>query len=401
MNEVLIGRQPIFTREKEVIGYELLYRSHAGPAAQITDGVAATNSVLARTFMDIGLQRLVGENLAFFNLPQELLRGDLEMPCEPSQIVLEVLEGVSIDGAVIEEIKTLREKGFRVALDDVINVDTIREVAPWIDIVKIDVLHVDRSTLPQMLDWLRQFPLTLIAEKVETADDFNYCFELGFDWFQGYFFSQPAIVREPKIASSALVILQILGMINSEGIGMDEFERMAVQDAALTFKVLRLINSAAFALNSEVTSIKQALSMLGLRKLRSLLTFMLHEHAQDRPLELSKLAVLRGEMAEKILEIAQVQIPGAFTVGMFSTMEALLGIPLPTALQQVPLSIEIKNALLYRQGVLGDVLSCVLAFERADWNEVRLMGLSNAQIQECFLQAAQAADANAALFDAT
>lgn len=391
MSDLLIGRQPIFDRHRNVVGYELLYRDSQVNRASFVDGHHATSTVLSRAFVEIGIDRLIGDKLAFVNLPDSMIRGDLELPALSQQVVLEVLEDVKITDDIIAALTELHERGFQLAMDDIVSIDDIQSVLHLVQIIKFDLVNVDRQQLPQQVASLRTLPIKILAEKVETEEEFQWCLSLGFDWFQGYFFCKPTIVSEKRIGSSALAIIQLLTKLSSADSSIDELEYLAKQDATLSYKILRIINSAAFGLKTNVTSLKQAINILGMRKLRSLLTFMLADHADDKPAELLHLAFLRGEMGERLLTLAGESAGGGFTVGLFSTLEALLGIPMPQILEQVPLAEEIKQALLTRSGRLGQLLCCIEAFEQGHWSDAKFLKLTPEQIRDCYWQAVEVA----------
>lgn len=390
MKEVLIGRQPIFDRSRNVIGYELLYRDSQVNRADFVDDHHATSTVFARAFVEIGIDRLVGDKLAFFNMPYSMIRADLELPALSQQIVLEILENVEINDEIIAALTELRNRGFLLAMDDIVSVAEIEAVLPLLDIIKFDLISIDRQQLPSQLESIRSLPIKTVAEKVETEEEFEWCLSLGFDWFQGYFFCKPTIVSEKRIASSAFTIMRLLTKLNSDA-SIVELEALAKQDAAVSYIILRVIKSAAFGLKTNVTSLKQAITILGMRKLRSLLTFMLAEHANNKPAELLRLALVRGEMGERMLDLAGEATDGGFTVGQFSTLEALFDIPMLQILEQVPLATEIKQALLERSGRLGQLLLCIEAYEQGNWPEVRFPGLTSEQIQSCYWQAVEVA----------
>ena len=233
--------------------------------------------------------------------------------------------------------------------------------------------------------------LKLLAEKVETEEEFQWCLDLGFDWFQGYFFCKPTIISEKRIATSTLTLIQVLAQLNSSEVSFDELDLLVRKDAALSYKILRVINSAYYGLEYHVTSVKQAIGILGIRKLRSLLTFMLADHDSDKPSELLQLAFLRGEMGERMLLMSGDIAGSGFTVGMFSTLEAIMGIPISEILVKVPLAEEIKTALVSREGRLGNLLCCIEAYEQGRWSDVVFMNLTAEQIGVCYWQAVEAA----------
>ncbi|MEZ6096946.1 MAG: HDOD domain-containing protein [Pirellulaceae bacterium] len=400
MSEILIARQPIFDRDSTVIGYELLYRGNETDRAVFSDGNLATSRVLSRAFMDVGVDNLIGDKLAFVNLPKEFIVGDLDLPIQESQLVLEVLEDVELDDEVIQSLELRRNEGYQLAVDDVVAVADVERALPLVHIVKIDLMSVDREKLPGEIQELKKYPVKLLAEKVETQDELNWCRDLGFDYFQGYFLCKPTIVREKKLSSSAITIMQVLALISSPDSEIEEVEHLVVKDVTLSFKILRLINSAAFGLNNEIKSLKQALSILGSRKLRALLGFMMLDQSDNKPIELMVTATVRAKMCEEILLRSDApDAASGFTVGFFSILDALLDVPLETLMEQLPLSLEIKDAIVHRKGRLGELLEHVIAYERGDWGNATFDNISNDAIQECYLSALRQAAETSKLVD--
>ncbi len=385
MPNVLIGRQPIFDRKLNVIGYELLYRDGEQNRAVITDGRLATSLVLSRAFMEIGVDNLVGDKLAFVNLPREFLVNEFDFPIAEKQLVLEVLEDIPMDEEVLGAIRNLQRRGFQIALDDVVSLDDFTEALPYVDILKFELMNVNRDQLVAQVERAKQFPIKLLAEKVETQEEFDWCKDLGFDYFQGYFLCKPVIVSERRLTTSAVAIVHILAEINMPDVQIESLESLVLRDVTLSYKILRLINSAAFGMKSEIRTLKQALSILGLRKLRSLLSIMLLDHTDNKPIELMAIAAVRGKMCEEILHMTGANdSPQGFTVGFFSVLDALLDMPLGSIVNEIPLANEIKEALAHRTGKLGALLKSVMEYEQGNWSEVGFCGLSPEKVLECY-----------------
>ncbi len=397
--EFFIGRQPIMDRNLSVIGYELLYRSGGDNRANFQHGNVATARVIANAFLEIGLDRLIGEKLAFINLPRSFILGDVNLPLKQNQLVLEILEDVELDAEVLAALTSLAARGYRLAMDDVVDADHVEPVLALVDIVKIDLMSVDRQKLPEQIARLRHHDVRLLAEKVENQEELTWCMELGFDLFQGYFLGKPVLIREKHLANSTTVVMQILAEISSTEAHLEKLERLMMQDMTLCFKVLRLINSAAFGLENEIKSLRQGLGILGFRKLRAMLGYLLLDQADNKPLELVVMALVRGKMAELLAQRVRLENPGeGFTVGFFSVLEALMDVPIAEILEQVPLSAEIKMALSGREGPLGEILNCVLAYENADWPATVLGDISPDELRQYYLTAIASAVESRRLF---
>ena len=194
MHNIFVGRQPIYNRNVEVIGYELLFRPYEGEKANVIDGDYATSQVILNTFMEIGLEEIVGEGLAFINLTRSFIEEKYPIPLLQNRVVLEVLEDINIDKNLIDSLNDLSKRGFQIALDDVINPSDIDPLLGVANIVKLDLMGLEFERLPEYVATLRCHKLKLLAEKVETQAEFDHCMELGFDYFQGFFLSRPNIV---------------------------------------------------------------------------------------------------------------------------------------------------------------------------------------------------------------
>lgn len=394
MSEIYVGRQPIYDRDLRVVGYELLYRRDPNiNRADFSDVDQACSQVLLDTLVEVGVENLVGKHMAFMNLSNSFLVGNYQIPVPHKQVVVEVLEDVVVDTALIERLETLQEQGFTIALDDFIYNDSLKPLLKLAHIVKVDILQLSRHELAEYVTLLKHHGIKSLAEKVETHEEFEYCMKLGFDYFQGYFFCRPKIVHGRTIAANRLALIELLAKINSPEADFRELSQIIRRDVALSYKVLRLINSAYYSLPSRVSSIEQALMYLGLKNLTNLISLIKLAKIDEKPSELTVTAMVRGRMCEEIAEkLREPSSQQFFTVGLFSALDALLDAPMQEVLTLLPLSDEVNAALLTRDGRLGEVLSATLAYERAEWEGVKVAGLTGQDISFAYFSAVAWAD---------
>lgn len=367
MYDIFLARQPIYTRSLEVHAYELLFRADQLNEARFLDGEDATSQVFINALMDIGLTDLVGTRPAFVNCTERYLLEGLPAPVVPTQVVLEVLEDILPTEQLIRAVKKLRQLGYLIALDDFVYDDSKRALVENADLVKVDVLAMSAAQLAQQVTLLKTFNKPLLAEKVEDFDTFSRCKALGFDYYQGYFFSRPNIVKGKHTPSSKLSIMQLLAKINAPDLEFRDLEKLIVQDVTMSYRILRYINSAMYSLPRKVESVHRAITLLGLKSIRSWINILAMSNVDDKPYELMKIALIRAKMCELLAQNTAVSSEAAFTVGLFSTLDALIDQPLEDVLDKLPLSDDINNALLNKHGMLGDILLTVLAYEQGNW----------------------------------
>ena len=229
MLDVFVGRQPIYDRRLNVIGYELLFRSHDADRAEFADGDRATSQVILNTFMEIGLERLVGNGLAFINLTRSFILEKHPIPLLNDRVVLEVLEDITVDEELVSALQLLSGRGYKIALDDVVNPRDLGPLLDIADIVKLDLADIERARLGEYADILRQHNVKLLAEKVETPDVFSICRGHGFDYFQGYFLCRPNVVSGRRMPGIRLSILRLLARLHAPDIDFRELEEISKQ----------------------------------------------------------------------------------------------------------------------------------------------------------------------------
>ena len=389
MPEVFVGRQPIYNRKLDVHGYELLFR-HSPDAgeASFRDGDQATSQVILNTFLELGAEHVVGDRLAFVNLTRGFIVGEYPLPVPPESVVLEVLEDVVPDEEVVRGLERLAGKGFKIALDDYTRRDYVEPLMALADIVKVDCLALGRRGVERALDQLSGFRGQLLAEKVENYEEFEFYQDLGFDLYQGFFLSKPKIVRGRRVPANRLGILRLLARLHDPSVQFDELERLISGDVGLSYNLLRYVNSAMFSMPRKVEAVGETLIILGVEPVRSLVSLILLSGIDDKPGDLIVTSLLRARMCYLLGEALEVENPHSyFTVGLFSTLDAMLDTPLPVILRELPLADEIRGALLAKTGRAGEALRCVMAYEQGEWGAAHVSGLSASDVKAAFLDA--------------
>lgn len=357
-----LARQPIYDRQLRVFAYELLFRADSSDQANVPDGDQATSDVITSALMDIGLDNIVGPHLAFINMTRAFLTGALPAPLVKERVVLEVLEDIAPDDELISAVVHLVQEGFEVALDDFVYRPEFDPLLKIAKIVKLDVLALDPKQLEADVSLLRDFDVMLLAEKVETYDDYKRCHAMGFDYFQGYFFCKPDILTGKRPDINRLVILELMAKLQDPNADAEVLEAIIIQDASLAYRLLRYMNSAFFALRSECKSMKHAITLMGSDTVKNLASLILMTHVgNEKPHELLVTGMIRGKMCELLGQADTKKSPEEyFTAGLFSILDALLDMPLPDVIESLPLGEDLKAALQDYSGPLGVTLKHVL-----------------------------------------
>ena len=385
----LVARQPVYDSAMTVIAYELLYReSLTAVKAGVFDPRQATLRVIANAALEIGLDRLAGDLPVHINFPRELLITEALLPLQPERVVIEVLEDVPAEPAVLAGIRRLRARGHRIALDDYSPRRSDRALLDVADIVKLCIAQVVGDELTRTVREMKDRGLKLIAEEVETVEQFEHCIALGFDGFQGYFLQQPQTFKAQRAPASKIGALRVIATISEEETSIVEVEKVLSQDVALSYRVLRCINSSYYNLPRKVDSIRQAVVILGLDNLRQLCTLVSLQGFDDRPPILFVNMMTRARMCEQLGKLAGQQQTGAFFItGLFSMLNVLTGMPTAQILEALPLSPPVTAALLAEEGELGAALKCVRAYERGRWEQVVFAKLPQNVIRAAYVDA--------------
>lgn len=388
MSHLYLARQPIYDRNLDVYAYELLYRAADEANAPEGLGDQATYTVLMNALTEIGLDDLVGPHYAFINLTRGFVVGDSVLPFSGNKIVVEVLEDIAVDEAVIEGVKRLSAQGYTVALDDFIYDESLRELVELADLIKIDLLALTREQLVEHVEILKRFKIKLLAEKVETQEEYELCKELGFDYFQGYFFCKPKILKRQRMPANQLAVMQLLSKLQDPDVDIDELGELVSNDVSLSYRLLRYVNSAMFSLPKKVESLHLAVVFLGLKAVKEMVMVLAMSGANDKPHELLVTSLVRAKMCELLASVSShANKEGCFVAGLFSVLDALLDMEMPELLQSLSLSDEINQALMTRDGVVGDVLAAVVAYEQGQWGLPVMQSFEQEHINKAYFDA--------------
>ncbi len=397
-HDIFIGRQPILDRDQRLVAYELLFRSSRRNAAGVVDQVAATANVINHAFVDLGIETALGPYKGFINCDDHLLLSDMLEALPADKIVLEVLETVEVTPIIVARCRELKARGFTLALDDFLHVeDKFRPLLDLAEIVKVDVMTLDDASLVRTTRNLQKWPLLLLAEKVESAALAERCHLLGYSLFQGYYFARPTIITGKKLRHSEIALLRLLGLVFDDA-ETAELEDLLKQEPALTMSLMRLTNSVGTGAHARVTSLRQAIDVLGRRQLQRWLQLLLYAApATGRfPTPLLQLAATRGRLMELLGGRVH---PGnrefedhAFMTGIMSLMPALMATPIEEILQGIGVGTDIRDALGGRLGELGALLELTESLEGRegpviDSLSAALPGLDAETVNGCLAQA--------------
>jgi EAL and modified HD-GYP domain-containing signal transduction protein len=389
MTEIYFARQPIYNRDLEIAGYELFYRQAAdADSADFLDAEIATSQVVLNTVGELGLEQVVGSHKAFINVARDfVVSGYLEMFAS-QQLVFEVAGSLVVDQQLLEVLQQLHERGYRFVLDDYRDDEANQALLSIVDYVKIDMLVTPQDEVQRMVELLRQRSIVLMAERIETQEVQEFCQALGFDYFQGYHFSQPKVLKFHGVRANQLSVLQLVSKLYQPDIDLEAIEALIRQDVSLSYKLLRYINSAYFNLPHRIDSIQRAIVLLGTRNVRAWATLVSLANIDNHRSDLITIALERAKMCELLAAAMGIkQKESGYTVGLLSVLDAMTQAPMANVLATLPLDEDINEALLRHEGPLGRILACTLAYERCDWEGLDTLGLEMNQINDAYMTA--------------
>ena len=375
MEEAFIGRQAILDQQKKVYAYEILFRSGLKNAFDPNlDGNIATQSVMVNAMLDFGMNKLVSDKRAFINFTEQnlLSRAPKLLPSE--NVVVEILETVQPTPEILEVVQELKHAGYKIALDDFVLMPGYEPLIEMADIIKVDFRITSDPEERKKLREILPKHVRLLAEKIETEEEFQQALEYGYVLFQGYFFCKPAVLHQKRLTSNALSKMRLLREINRQNFDFSSITGVISSDTNLVHKLLTYINSAGIGLTNHVSNLKQATVLLGASGVRRWVTLVsLQTFSEDKPPELFTLSLLRAKFCELIA--GDLKRPGltpdtGFLLGMFSLIDVLLTLPMEDVLKEVALSDDLNAALLGEDNDLRRLLDLVIAYEKGDWDTV-------------------------------
>jgi len=371
--EHFIARQPIFDTKGRVYAYELLFRSGLHNYFDCDDQDHAAASVIANSNLLFNLSEMTGSTKAFINCTRRVLLEDLMTTLPRQQAVVEVLEDIEPDEDLIAACQRLKQQGYTLALDDFVYHKNFEPLLALADIIKVDFLLSDVDEQKRLAQMMIPRGIKMLAEKVETHEVYEQAKEMGYQLFQGYFFAKPVIISRKDIPTNKVQFLRILKDVHAQDVDFKKLALTIQSEVSLSYKLLKLINSAAFALRHKVTSILQALSLLGLREIRSWVSLLsISSMADDKPAELVVSSLIRARMCEQLAQPCKMgdRQSDMFLMGLFSLLDVIMSRPIDEILEEITVEQDIVEALTGTQSELNQVLSLVVATEKGEWAQV-------------------------------
>ncbi|MFK7956938.1 MAG: EAL and HDOD domain-containing protein [Lysobacterales bacterium] len=391
MSEIFIARQPIFDTSVQVVANELLFRPLDADDAFEAD--RATARVMMSALVELDFDAVSGNKPVYINMTRPFLTGEQVLPLDRERIVLEVLETTVVDKPVLKGVSRLAAEGFHIALDDFHMDLSTAQLLPYAKTVKLDVLDLNEQQLADHVRKLKDLGKIVLAEKVETQNHFEVCKKLGFHLYQGYFLSRPELVSGRSIPDGLASSLQLLNKLNDPTVEVDEIERLIQLDVGLSYRLLRYINSSFFGFASTISSIRQALVMMGMVDIRRWASLLTLAKMRSEPTELLRLALQRARMCELLAEAAgQDDRARFFTVGLFSRLDSMLNVPMAEIVATLPLNDEFLKALIDGDGICGQALACCRDYECERINDAGFSILSFDAIRGAYIEALRWSD---------
>jgi EAL and modified HD-GYP domain-containing signal transduction protein len=390
------ARQPILDRNKVLYAYELLFRDGLSNVFPEIDGDEATSRMIEGSQFSFGLDDFLGDKPGFINFTLESLIKKYPSMLPKEQVVVEILETVQPGKRLLAECKQLKEQGYTLALDDYIHQPVWRHFYPFIDIIKIDFRSTDIDTIKSVQQAIVDFPhIKLLAEKVETNEEFQQALDMGFCYFQGFFFSQPEMMQTKALSPAQMTLAELLYETSKAEMDLTKITDVFQRDVSLSYKLLRYSNSSIFKRRAEIETIKQALVVLGQSELKKFLSLLFTAQiSSDKPAELMRMSMTRARFAEGLANIdGKVDTGKAFLTGLMSLMDAILDEPIASVMEKLPLAKEIKDALVEHSGKLAEYLTLIKYYETAQWQKANQamndLGIAPEKVPDAYHTAVQ------------
>jgi c-di-GMP-related signal transduction protein len=395
--DVFVARQPIFDRKKKLYAYELLFRSGMSNGFPGLDGNIATSSLLSSSFFTVGIEKISGGRKSFINFTEDLLIRGTPTLFSHKKIIVEVLETVQPTETIIGVCKDLCNKGYSLALDDFVYAQKFQPLIELSRIIKVDFRSTPLDEIEKMVDYLSKYPCKLLAEKIETYDEFKKALSMGFVYFQGYFFAKPEVLKNKEIPPSKLAILQLIADVNSSVFDVASLEKLINQDVSISFKLLTYLNSSFFSRLQPISSIRQAIAFLGERGFRLFVSLIATSRlADDKPDELIRTSIIRARFLEHIGQEVKMASSEFFMLGLFSLLDAMLDNSMEYLLSKLPLTDQVNDALIRRKGELFPFLRLVETYESGNWSDFgqarENFGISSEKVIQFYMDALGWAD---------
>ncbi|WP_105169595.1 EAL and HDOD domain-containing protein [Pseudoalteromonas sp. T1lg23B] len=397
--KVFVARQAIFNRRKQVVAYELLFRDGTSNSFPNIADDAATAKLIMDNQLNLGTRYLTSGKKALINIGPDSLNQELAhfLPCQ--DVILELLETVSPTSENYEKVKDLFHQNYRLALDDF---EYTKQWEPFLKLIRLVKFDIQQNSLDQIEELVGEFRqrknMKLLAEKVETEAEFEQAKEMGFHFFQGYFFAKPRVIQQNDIEINHAIVLLIYAEVLKPHMSIDKIARLFAQDTALAYKLLRLINSGVFPLKKRIESLKQALVYLGDERVKKFVGLIMTAHiAEGKPTELTRLSIVRSRFCELIAKSLNPNIKSmSFLTGLFSLLDAILDRPMDQVVSRLPFPEELQDALMGKHNLLYYILNVVKAYESGSWWQLQeacsLLNINDQRLPEFHADAIRWAD---------
>lgn len=363
-NNVLLARQTIFNQDNEAYGFELLYRGKQFDVTKLDDGFGSTGELLNNIFTCVVEENIARGKPLFINVDQHFIESPSFFPSQSDNIILEILESVPATPEILKKIKELRHIGFEFALDDYIFEEERKPFLPFVSIIKIDLLGCSFEKIKQGLPALKQYPVTLLAEKVEDLAMYDQCKALGFSLFQGYYLEKPKLVHGVKVSANKQVTLKLLCELTKPDIKIDEVAEIIACDPRLALKMMLLVNSSIFSFVRKIHDVKEAIVMMGIDAVKRWAMILLLVSESESPIEIFRVLLTRAKTLELFAANACPENQSDFfMLGLFSGLDAVLGISMEKMTQVISLSDELASALNDKIGTMGHLLQTLKQIE--------------------------------------
>ena len=377
MAEIFVGRQPIYTRDLDVYAYELMSHSANSDDSESAESDMATSQVIINAFMEIGIDKLVGNKTAFITLTEHFLQSDYELPLPTDRVILKIPSYINVTDEVIKGTQRLANVGFKLALDNYLQHPSLQPLSSMASIIDINIENLPVAEIRAHLRILRKLHPVILADHVQNHDTYDICRDVGVDYIQGYFLNRPRIVRGETLDSNQMSIINLLSTLHNPETDTDTVVDIISKDVALSYKIIQLMNSAFFSRSTKIESIQHATVMLGRKQLCTWASMMVLSGMDNKPREQIRISMVRARSCELLAEKANLKpVDSFFTVGMFSSLDLLMNRSLEELIAPLPLADNVIAALLNREGELGEAINCTLAQEEGDWKNIRFANLS-------------------------
>ncbi|MCK5831569.1 MAG: HDOD domain-containing protein [Methylococcales bacterium] len=364
MTDILVGRQQILDCDLKIYAYEILFRGTDFDLNLKDGATSATNQVITDSILEIGLNGIVGSGKAFINFTAQNLLEKTPLHLPKDRIVIEVLEDVTVDFRIINHLREFSQQGYTIALDDFVYTPEWVPLIEFADIIKLDIMAMPLSETLATIEKLKAYDVKLLAEKVETREAFEVLKKAGCVLFQGFFFSKPNIVAGKRLGVNQIATIKLLSTINNPEVSFNELSTVITQDVGLSYKLLHYINSAFFSFPNKIESIHHGVTCLGISEIKRWVNILTLTSVTNKPDALFQNILIRGKMCELLAEQFDQDPSQMFLMGMLSSLDSLLDIPLEEAISQLPMSEGIERAILHKEGVAGEILSYVINYEQ-------------------------------------